>query len=692
MSGVADIEQAKKRIAELREQINYHNYRYHVLDSPEISDAAYDALMVELGRLEEEHPGLITAESPTQRVGAAPVEAFGVVEHPIPLLSLANVFSHEELLAWHKRISNLVPGREMDFVCELKLDGLAVALTYNEGRLTTGATRGDGYRGEDITQNLRTIKSIPLTVPEDAPRKFEVRGEVYLSKSGFEKLNKERVEEGQPLFANPRNAAAGSVRQLDPRITAKRPLDIYIYALGYAEGAEGIEREIPPTHWETMEYLKSLGFKISPYNTRVSDIRDTDQYYQRWVEERENLEFEADGIVIKVNSFELQRTLGTVGHDPRWAVAYKFPAIQATTRLLDIGINVGRTGSLNPYAILEPVSVGGVTIKRAALHNDEDIRRKDIRIGDTVVVQRAGEVIPEVVAPVLSKRSGQERVFAMPAYCPVCGGEVVKPEGEVMTYCTNASCPAQIYRLLAHFASRGGMDIDGIASYGAVDIDVIKEKLVPTLVKKGLMKNVADLYRLYEHEQELIDLKRMGKKSVKNLLRAIERSKERPLSRVLFALGIRHVGAETAELLTSHFGSIDQLARASPEEILEVPTIGPKIAESVHTFFQQDSNRELIRDLRDLGVTFKGEAVERKELPLSGQEFVVTGRLDSFSRSEAEARIKELGGSVGSSVTRKTTDLLVGAEPGSKLEKARAQGTRLLNEEEFRRLLVEKNK
>lgn len=675
---MADIEQAKKRIAELREQINYHNYRYHVLDSPEISDVVYDALMVELGRLEEEHPGLITAESPTQRVGAAPVEAFGVVEHPIPLLSLANVFSHEELLAWHKRISNLVPGRQMEFVCELKLDGLAVALTYNEGHLTTGATRGDGYRGEDITQNLRTIKSIPLTVPKDAPRKFEVRGEVYLSKSGFEKLNKERAEEGLPLFANPRNAAAGSVRQLDPRITAKRPLDIYIYALGYAEGAEGIKREIPPTHWETMEYLKSLGFKISPYNNHVSDISHTDQYYQRWVEQRENLEFEADGIVIKVNSFELQRTLGTVGHDPRWAVAYKFPAIQATTRLIDIGINVGRTGSLNPYAILEPVSVGGVTIKRAALHNDEDIRRKDIRIGDTVVVQRAGEVIPEVVAPVLSKRSGQERVFAMPAYCPICGSEVFKPDGEVMTRCINASCPAQICELLAHFVSRSAMDIDGVG-----------EKLAAALLEKGLVKNVADLYSL--RKKDLMDLERMGEKSIQNILDAVEMSKERPLARLIFALGIRHVGAETAEILANEFHSMDRLASASEAKLLAVPTIGPKIAESIVTFFRQETNSRIIDKLRKAGVRLEEERKAPSKQPLAGREFVFTGRLEDYTRSEAEGCIKDLGGSVGSSVTSKTTDILVGTEPGSKLEKARALGTRLLSEEEFRRILDEEN-
>jgi len=676
MASVVDIERVGKRVAELREQINYHNHRYYVLDSPEISDAEYDVLMAELRGLEEEYPELITPESPTQRVGAAPVEAFGVVDHPMPLLSLANVFSPDELLAWHKRISNLVPGREMDFVCELKLDGLAVALTYTEGRFTTGATRGDGYRGEDITQNLRTIKSIPLMVPKDAPRKFEVRGEVYLSKSGFEKLNRERAEEGQPLFANPRNAAAGSVRQLDPRVTAKRPLDIYIYGLGYAEGEGGGEKEMHPTHWETMGYLKSLGFKISPHNAYVPDISDVDKYYQRWVEERENLEFDADGVVIKVNSIELQRALGTVGHDPRWAVAYKFPAIQATTRLLDIGINVGRTGSLNPYAILEPVSVGGVTIKRAALHNEVDIRRKDIRIGDTVVVQRAGEVIPEVVAPVVSKRSGQERFFEMPARCPVCGGEVIKPEGEVMTRCTNASCPAQIYELLTHFVSRSAMDIDGVG-----------EKLAAALLEEGLVKNVANLY--YLRRQDLINLERMGEKSVQNMLDAIEGSKQRPLARVIFALGIRHVGAETAELLASHFGSIDRLANASTENLLEVPTIGPKIAESIVTFFRQKANRDIIEELRRAGVRLEEEAGKRKEMPLLGQEFVLTGRLEGFPRSEAEARIKELGGSVGSSVTKKTTHLVVGADPGSKLEKARALGTRLLNEEEFRSLLEE---
>ena len=668
-------EGVNKRIEELRGQINHHNYRYYVLDSPEISDAEYDELMVELRRLEEEHPELIAPESPTQRVGAAPVEAFGVVEHRVPLLSLANVFSDEELLAWHKRMSNLVPGRDVDFVCELKLDGLAVALTYTDGSLTTGATRGDGYRGEDITQNLRTIKSIPLSVPKDAPREFEVRGEVYLSKKGFEKLNEERAREGQSLFANPRNAAAGSVRQLDPRITARRPLDIYIYALGWAEGT------VPPTHWETLEYLKSLGFKVNPYNTHTLDISGAEQYYQHWVKDREKLEFEADGIVIKVNSIELQETLGTVGHDPRWAVAYKFPAIQATTRLLGIGISVGRTGSLNPYAVLEPVSVGGVTIKQAALHNEEDIRRKDIRIGDIVVVQRAGEVIPQVVGPVVSRRTGKEEMFVMPCRCPVCGGDVVKPEGEAIARCTNASCSAQIQENLAHFVSRPAMDIDRIG-----------EKLVAALLEEGLVKDVSDLYYLHEHEQELIDMGRMGEKSARNILSAIESSKERPLSRVIFALGIRHVGGETAELLASHFGSVDRLAKASQEELAFIPAIGPKIAESVHGFFQQESNLRIIDKLRRAGVKLEEEAVGRKELSLVGQEFVITGKLEGFTRSEAEARIKELGGSTSSTVTKKTTYLVFGIDAGSKLDKARALGSALLSEEEFLHLIQKLDK
>jgi DNA ligase (NAD+) len=678
-----DLNQAKQRIEQLRAEINHHNYRYYVLDSPEISDAEYDELMRELKQLEEEHPQFLTPDSPTQRVGAAPVEAFGVVEHPLPLLSLANAFSDDELTAWYKRTSKLIAGEKFDFACEHKIDGLAVALTYVNGRLTTGATRGDGFRGEDITQNLRTIRSIPLSVSKDAPPRFEVRGEVYLPKAGFHKLNQERAAEGLPLFANPRNAAAGSVRQLDPRITAKRPLDIYIYMLGYAEG-----KATPPTHWETMEYLKSLGFKINPNNALLTGIDRVEDYHRTWVEKRESLPYEADGIVAKVNQIDLQERLGNVGHEPRWAIAYKFPAIESTTRLIDIGISVGRTGTLNPYAILEPVAVGGVTIRQAALHNEDDIRRKDIRQGDTVIIRRAGEVIPEVVSSIKSKRSGQEKEFSLlekiydsekkrPA-CPVCGAEVIKPEGEVMYYCTNAACPAQVQERLEHFVSRGGMDIRGIGESNSA-----------LLLKEELVKDMADLYYLKEKKEQLLKLERMAEKSVTNMLNAIEKSKQTPLPRLIFALGIRHVGEEMAEILAQHFNSLNKLANASREELMSIPTIGPKIADSVVAFFRQEENKKIIQKLKAAGVKLE-EIAKPKEQPLAGMEFVITGRLEAFSRQEAEARIKALGGTTKDNITRKTTYLVVGADPGSKLAKAREMGTKQISEEELRRLLEQK--
>ena len=666
---MAELEKVKQRVAGLRDLINHHNYRYYVLDNPEISDAEYDALMQELKRLEEGHPELVTPDSPTQRVGAAPVEEFGVVEHPVPMLSLANVFNDEELLAWRKRVIGLLGERRFELACELKMDGLAVALTYVNGLLVSGATRGDGFRGEDITQNLKTIHSIPLSVPKDAPLRFEVRGEVFLPKAGFKKLNEERARAGHPLFANPRNAAAGSVRQLDPRITAQRPLDIYVYGLGYAEG-----KALPDNHWETMQYLKSLGFKINPYNSLCKSIEEAEHYYGRWVEEREHLPYETDGVVVKISQFALQDQLGSVGREPRWAVAYKFPATQATTRLLDIGINVGRTGSLNPYAILEPVQVGGVTVKSAAMHNEDDIRRKDIRIGDTVVVQRAGEVIPEIVEPVISRRTGQEKVFVMPSRCPVCGAEVIKPQGEAMARCTNAACPAQAYERLKHFVGRSAMDIEGVG-----------EKLCLAFFEKGLVKDVADFY--YLTKEQLLGLERMAEKSATKVLQAIAESKERPLARVLFALGITHVGEEIAEVLTDHFGGIEKLSRASEEDLQRIPTIGPKIAQSVASFFRQEGNRSIIEKLKQAGVRLEAKAPAPRESPLVGQEFVLTGRLSALSRAEAEARIKALGGSVGSSVTRKTTYMVVGEGPGSKLDRAHSLGTGLLTEEEFLRLI-----
>ena len=676
---MADSDDIKNRINELRAQLNHHNYRYYVLDSPEISDAEYDRLMEELRRLEADYPQFLTPDSPTQRIGAAPVEAFGVVAHPLPLLSLGNVFSQEELAAWYTRTAKLLGEEQFSFVAEHKIDGLAVALTYVNRRLTTGATRGDGLRGEDITRNLRTIRSIPLSVSKEAPPRFEVRGEVFLPREGFRKLNREREEAGLPLFANPRNAAAGSVRQLDSRITAQRPLDIYIYMLGYAGG-----KPAPPTHWETMAYLGALGFKVNPHNRLLSGIEEIEGYYQDWVKERQSLPYEADGIVVKVDSIELQGRLGDVGREPRWAIAYKFPAVQGTTRLKEIGISVGRTGTLNPYAILEPVSVGGVTIKQAALHNEDDIRRKDIREGDTVIIQRAGEVIPEVVGPVVSKRSGQEKEFSLrekvfdkdrgrPA-CPVCGGEIVKPEGEVMYYCSNAACPAQAQQRLEHFASRGAMDIRGIG-----------ESQSAMLLREGLVGDVADLYSL--SREQMAKRERMGEKSAANLIEAISDSKKRPLARLIFALGIRHVGAEMAEILAREFGSLDGLAKASRERLTSVAAVGPKIAESIIAFFGQEENRNIIQRLKAAGVDPKEETAEPEELLLSGQEFVITGRLERFSRPEAESRIKALGGVAKSDVTRKTSYLVVGAEPGLKLARAQALGIRQITEGELLRLL-----
>ncbi len=678
---MANLEEIKAKIDSLKTEINHHNYRYYVMDNPEVSDAEYDALLRELKGLEEEYPQLVTADSPSQRIGAAPAEALGVVEHPYPLLSLGNVFSKDELIAWYTRISKLLEVTQFGFVAEHKIDGLAVALTYVNRRLTTGATRGDGSPGEDITRNLRTIRSIPLSLPREAPPRLEVRGEVFLPKTGFHRLNQERAAEGQPLFANPRNAAAGSVRQLDSSITARRPLDIYIYMMGYAEG-----RATPATHWETMEYLQSLGFKVNPNNRRLADIEQVAEYYQTWQEHQEELPYEADGIVVKVDRFDLQQRLGDVGREPRWAIAYKFPATQGTTRLIDIGISVGRTGTLNPYAILEPVTVGGVTIRQAALHNEDDIRRKDIRIGDSVIVQRAGEVIPEVIGPIESKRTGKEKEFSLrervfsrekqrPA-CPACGAEVFQPEGEVMYYCSNAACPAQVQQRIEHFVSRGAMDIRGIG-----------KNLSATLYENGLVKDAADLYYLKEKKEQLLDLEKMADKSVSHILDAIDQSKDTPLGRVIFALGIRHIGGETAEILAGQFRSFDALAEATGEKLMSIPAIGPKIADSVTAFFRQTENRAIIQRLKDAGVRLEETSPGQKALPLSEVEFVLTGSLEAFSRPEAEAKIRALGGSASSTVTRKTTYLVVGANPGSKLAKGHDLGTQQLTEAEFLSLL-----
>jgi DNA ligase (NAD+) len=669
---VENIDEVRLQILALRSQINHHSYRYYVLDSPEISDAEYDKLLKELRELENEYPELITVDSPTQRIGASPVEAFGVVEHPEPLLSLANAFSYDELKAWHKRATNLLETSDFNLVCEPKIDGLAVALTYVDGWLISGSTRGDGYHGENITQNLRTVRSIPLSVPKEAPSKFEVRGEVYLPKDGFKRLNDERAREGLALFANPRNAAAGSIRQLDSAVTARRPLDIFIYGLGPVEG-----KTAPDTHWEIMQWLKSLGFKTNPDIVLCNTIEETERCYQNWVTVRNEWRYEADGMVVKINSIGLQRELGNITREPRWAIAYKFPAIQEVTRLIDIGVNVGRTGRLNPYAILEPVRVGGVVISRAALHNEEDIHRKDIRIGDWVTVQRAGEVIPEVVNPIISRRTGEEKIFFMPGYCPVCGAEVIKPVGEVMHRCTNVACPSQTLERIKHFVRRGAMDIDGAG-----------DKLCQALFEADIIKDVSDLY--YLSKEQLLGMENMADKSVANLLSSIEKSKSRPLARVIFALGIFHVGEEYAELLAKSFDSIDDLANASRESLIAISSIGPTIADSIITFFRQEGNKHIIEKLRLAKVKLakdKSGATDAEELPFADMEIVFTGKLETLTRGEAEMRVRALGGKATSNVTSNTSYVVVGADPGSKLTKARRLGINTLGEAEFMALL-----
>ncbi len=664
-------QRAKARVEELRAGIAYHEHRYFVLDQPEISDAAFDALMQELRRLEAEHPELITPDSPTQRVAGAPVETFGIVEHRVPLLSLANAFSDEDLRAWHRRTAGLLERDDFAMVCEPKIDGLAVALVYEDGQLATAATRGDGTRGENITANVRTIRSVPQRLRPKVPRRFEVRGEIYMTKSGFEKLNFERGEAGQPLFASPRNSAAGSVRQLDPKVTASRPLDAFLYQLGWQEDGGP-----PATHWDVLEWLRKLGFRVNPEIRRLQTIDEVAAFCAGWVERRDTLDYEIDGIVIKVDALGYQRQLGAVGREPRWAIAYKFPPTQATTKLLRIDVNVGRTGSLNPFAVLEPVKIAGATVQLATLHNEDDIRRKDIRAGDTVIVQRAGDVIPQVVGPVLSKRTGKEKVFRMPKTCPACRTPVVRPEGEAMYYCPNRQCPAQRFRLLEHFVGRGAMDIDGIG-----------ESLAAQLMRAGLALDGGDLYRLREQRDELLKLERMGEKSVDHLLASIEASKQRPLAQMIFALGIRHVGGEVASMLANHFGSMDALMDAATEEIEAIPGIGTTIAESVREFFSLDENRRLVEKLRATGVNMREASGGAREGPLSGLTFVITGRLDRFSRDAAESLVKRNGGAVTSSVSKKTSYVVAGAEPGSKLAKAQQLGIDVLDEDGFVALL-----
>jgi DNA ligase (NAD+) len=661
---------AKLRVEELRARIEDANYRYYVLNEPTISDAEYDALMRELRELEARYPDLLTPDSPTQRVGGQAAGGFKTVRHRVPMLSLGNAFSYEEVRAWYQRALRLAGAEKLDLVCELKIDGLAIALTYENGQLVLGATRGDGVVGEDVTHNIRTIRSVPLRVKNGVPPRFEVRGECYMSRSGFEQLNAQRAAAGERVFANPRNAAAGSLRQLDPGITASRPLDTFMYQLGWIEGGE-----MPATHWEALELLKRWGFRVNPNVRHVDDIEDAIAYCEEWGPKRETLDYDIDGIVIKINSLAVQEELGFVGREPRWAIAYKYPPVDATTRLLDIGINVGRTGTLNPYAILEPVRVSGALISLATLHNEDYIRRRDIRIGDIVFVRRAGEVIPQVIGPVVSMRTGNEREFRMPDRCPECETPVVRPPGEVRVYCPNRNCPAQAFRLLTHFASRDAMDIKGLG-----------EALAQQLLDANLVQDPGDLYSLTL--EQLAGLERMGEKSARNVLNEIERSKQRPYPNVLFALGIRHVGLETATLLAEHFPSIDDLMRADETSLTAIPSIGPSVAQSIEAWFQDERNWAFVEKLRRAGVRLSGGPA-RREGPLSGTTWVLTGALASMTRGEAQERLRALGAHTADNVTRTTSYVVVGADPGSKLDRARKLGIPTLDEETFLKVLAD---
>jgi DNA ligase (NAD+) len=588
------------------------------------------------------------------------------------MLSLGNAFTREDLENWLRRTKSLVDGIEFQLVCELKIDGLAVNLTYENGVLTQGATRGDGAVGEDVTQNLRTIKTIPLSLLEGAPAHLEVRGEVYLPIPEFQRLNEELAANGQQLYMNPRNTGAGSVRNLNPKVTAARNMEIWVYSLTWSESD-------PPVagHWEALEWLTNLGFRINPHNRLCDTIEEIIDFYDQWVEARHDLPYEADGIVVKVSPLSLQDELGVVGREPRWAIAYKFPAEQAVTRLLEIGINVGRTGSLNPYAILEPVIVSGVMVQHASLHNEEDIHRKDIRVGDLVTIERAGDVIPHVLGPVLAERSKDSKEFRIPANCPECGTAVVKPKDEAMHRCPSTSCPAQFFELLKHFVSKSATDIDGLG-----------EQWCRVLIDQGLVSDLAGLYSL--RKEDLLQLDRMGDKLATRIMANIEASKDKPLARLIFAMGIIHVGSEVSELLTQTYSSIEDIAAANDEELAEIPGIGPKIAASIASYFQVQANKTVISKLRAAGVNMNQESrlASTGTQPLSGKTFVVTGTLSGFSRSESESRIKDLGGKVTSSVTKNTDYVIVGESPGSKLGAAKRFGTDILYEEAFIELLA----
>lgn len=664
----------EKKIEELRNEIRKHDYLYYVLAQPEISDYEYDQLYKELEKLEQEYPLFITPDSPTQRVASDISNKFKSVEHRTPMLSLSNSYNQGDLIDFDRRVQENLGIQNVEYVVEPKIDGASISIIYKNGKLTTGVTRGDGEIGEDITNNIKTIRSIPLKIDIEKIKRYdlsdiEVRGEVFMEIDAFNKLNKEREKEGEKLFVNPRNSTAGTLKLLDPKLVAKRPLNIFVYYLiSYSDELE--------THFENLSILKSLGFKVNDYNKLCKDIKEVIEYCDEMEKVRDDLPYEIDGMVIKVNSLNQQKSLGFIARSPRWAIAYKFKAKEAITKVRKIVWQVGRTGTLTPVAELEPVYLAGSTISRATLHNIEEIERKDIRKGDTVVIEKGGDVIPKVTAVVIEERPNNSSKTIAPVKCPTCGSNLFKPENEVAIYCENSECPAQIKGRIEYFASRNAMDIVGLG-----------EALVSTLVDRGFLKSIADIYELYRYKDELMKLEKLGKKSVENLLSAIEKSKERPFEKVLFAIGIRYVGEVAAQKLAEHFVNIDKLISASEEEIQSIYEIGPSISQSVRKFFSDEHNLKIIEKLRETGLKFSLDESTKKNTKLQNLTFVITGTLSSMSREEAKEKIIAAGGKVASSVSKNTDYVVVGENPGSKFEKAKELELKILNEDELLKML-----
>jgi len=659
------LDEAAKKIKKLREQIKYFEKKYYVDNDPQISDYEFDLLVKELEKFESQFPELIIPESPTQRVGEQPLEGFVSVEHRSPMLSLDNCYSVEELREFEERIKKIIPSQKIEYVAELKIDGLGISAIYRRGKYSLAVTRGDGFRGDNVTPNVKTIRSFPLEIDDN--REIEVRGEIYLPFESFKKINKERAEKGEPLFANPRNAAAGSLRLLDPKEVASRRLDVFLYSIFL----QGKEQE---SQWQNLKALKELGFKTNPYSRLCSSLEEVISFWEEWYKQRDSLDYDVDGVVIKANSTQQRNLLGSTAKFPRWAISFKFPARQATTKIKNIIIQVGRTGALTPVAILEPVKLSGITITRSTLHNEDEIKKKDIRVGDYVLIERSGDVIPKVVSVIKGRRTGKEAKFTFPSKCHVCHSSTFKPEGEAISRCSNLSCPARLRESLFHFASRRAMNIEGLG-----------KALLDQLLEKRLVKKIPDLYSL--KFEDLAGLERMGPKSSQNLLDEIENSKQRDAARLIYALGIRYVGERTAQVLAAHFKSIDALAGASFEELTQIEDVGPKVAESIVFFFKQPENIELLRKLKEAGLNFSIKEEKEEEKPLAGQIFVLTGKLTTLTREEAEEIIERLGGKVSYSVSQRTNYVIIGESPGSKLVRARTLGVSALEEKEFLKLI-----